>query len=58
MLKATKGSRVNCRFGDPEAQPTLFRLKTDLVDACLRTLEGRTEELQLEFILKLRWELS
>ena len=52
MINAKKQPKVlefNCRFGDPEAQPTLFRLKTDLVDACLRTLEGRTEELQLEF---------
>ena len=52
MIDAKKQPKVlefNCRFGDPEAQPTLFRLKTDLVDACLKTLEGRAGELQLEF---------
>jgi len=52
MINSKKQPKVlefNCRFGDPEAQPTLFRLKTDLVDACLKTLEGDIGELQLEF---------
>ena len=34
----------NCRMGDPETQPVLARLKSDLVDICLSTLEGDLAE--------------
>ncbi|HEY1314449.1 MAG TPA: phosphoribosylamine--glycine ligase, partial [Steroidobacteraceae bacterium] len=30
----------NCRFGDPEAQPILARLQSDLVDLCAAALDG------------------
>ena len=34
----------NCRMGDPETQPIMARLKSDLVDICLSTLEGDLRE--------------
>ena len=34
----------NCRFGDPETQPVLLRLKSDLVAHCLAAVEGSLNE--------------
>ena len=39
----------NCRFGDPETQPILFRMKSDLVALCLAALEGRLDETGCEW---------
>ncbi len=39
----------NTRFGDPEAQPILFRLKTDLVDIIEKILAGRLHEARIEW---------
>ncbi len=33
----------NCRFGDPEAQPVMMRLQSDLAQLCLDALEGRLD---------------
>ena len=33
----------NCRFGDPETQPILMRLESDLVDLCLAACRGELE---------------
>ena len=38
----------NCRFGDPEAQPLLMRLKTDLVEIMEAVIDGRLAEIYLE----------
>ncbi|MBU0483483.1 MAG: phosphoribosylamine--glycine ligase [Proteobacteria bacterium] len=38
----------NCRLGDPEAQPLLMRLKTDLVDVMEAVIDGRLAEVKLE----------
>ncbi len=39
----------NCRFGDPETQPIMMRLKSDLVDLCLAALAQRLDEVSSEW---------
>lgn len=39
----------NARFGDPEAQPLLTRMKSDLVPALLATIEGRLSATRVEW---------
>jgi phosphoribosylamine--glycine ligase len=39
----------NCRFGDPETQPILYRLRSDLVDLCLACFEDRLDEISIEW---------
>ncbi len=39
----------NCRFGDPETQPILIRLKSDLVEMCMAALDGRLDQIQAEW---------
>jgi phosphoribosylamine--glycine ligase len=34
----------NVRFGDPETQPIMMRLKSDLVQHCLDTLDGKLDQ--------------
>ncbi|ANO52294.1 phosphoribosylamine--glycine ligase [Woeseia oceani] len=39
----------NCRFGDPETQPILSRLKSDLVELCIAALDGKLGEQDIEW---------
>ncbi|MES9846556.1 MAG: phosphoribosylglycinamide synthetase C domain-containing protein, partial [Candidatus Sedimenticola sp. 6PFRAG5] len=34
----------NCRFGDPETQPIMLRMQSDMVAHCLAALEGRLDQ--------------
>ncbi|MWQ58985.1 phosphoribosylamine--glycine ligase [Glaesserella parasuis] len=36
----------NCRFGDPETQPIMMRLESDLVELCLKACDGKLNEIQ------------
>jgi phosphoribosylamine--glycine ligase len=48
LMLTKNGPKVleyNARFGDPECQPILMRLKTDLVDICNATIDGKLERL-------------
>ncbi len=40
----------NVRFGDPEAQPILLRMKSDLVPALLGSIDGSLKEVELEYL--------
>src|ERR1700722_11470303 len=47
LMMTARGPMVlefNCRFGDPETQPILMRLESDLVDALEASIAGRVSE--------------
>lgn len=39
----------NCRFGDPETQPIMMRLKSDLVDLCVGALNQQLDSMTSEW---------
>ncbi len=46
MIDASGAPKVieyNCRFGDPETQPIMMRMKSDMVAHCLAALEGKLD---------------
>ena len=52
LMLTEKGPRVleyNARFGDPEAQVVLPRMKNDLVDVCEACIDGKLDEIDLQF---------
>lgn len=52
LMLTAGGPRVlefNVRFGDPEAQPLLALLETDLVDVALAVIEGRLADVRLSW---------
>ena len=54
LMITSQGPKVlefNVRFGDPEAQPVLMRLKTDLAEVLLAAAEGRLKRLS-----SLQWD--
>jgi phosphoribosylamine--glycine ligase len=52
LMMTASGPKVlefNARFGDPECQPLMLRLKSDLVQAMEACIDGRLDELTLEW---------
>lgn len=52
LMLTTTGPKVlefNTRFGDPETQPIMMRLKSDLFEALMATAEGKLDEVTLEW---------
>ena len=44
-----KTLEFNCRMGDPETQPIMMRLKSDLVDVLLAATAGKLDEVELQW---------
>lgn len=52
LMKTADGVKVieyNCRFGDPETQVVLPRLKTDLYDIFNAVVDGKLDEIDIEW---------
>jgi len=46
---SAKVLEYNCRFGDPETQPIMMRLKSDLVELCLAATRGELDKVTAEY---------
>jgi phosphoribosylamine---glycine ligase len=47
LMMTARGPMVlefNCRFGDPETQPILMRMESDLIEAMEASIDGRTSD--------------
>jgi len=51
-MLTTAGPKVlefNCRFGDPEAQPILMRLRGDLVEVIEHAMAGTLDQVEIDY---------
>lgn len=46
---APKVIEYNCRFGDPETQPIMMRLQSDLAALCLAALDGKLDQTEIQW---------
>ena len=44
-----KTLEFNCRLGDPETQPIMMRLKSDLVDVLGAAIDGKLDQIELQW---------
>ncbi len=52
MIDASGAPKViefNCRFGDPETQPIMLRMKSDLAELCNAAIDGRLDQCSSEW---------
>ena len=52
LMLTASGPRVlefNCRFGDPETQPLMMRLQSDLLETLLAVAQGRLDKINLKW---------
>ncbi|HEX4796842.1 MAG TPA: phosphoribosylamine--glycine ligase [Humisphaera sp.] len=52
LMLTQQGPKVlefNCRFGDPETQPLMMRLRSDLLEVMLAVVDGKLDEIELKW---------
>jgi phosphoribosylamine---glycine ligase len=52
LMLTSNGPKVlefNCRFGDPETQPLMMRLQSDLLEVMLAVADGKLDQVELKW---------